>query len=1446
MHGSEGTPVPLKTWGGLVTLASPDSIPEGASPRCYDNDYIVGQTGTRSGLKSVYTYGASTVGPSPGTVAADIPFSGGTPWNSPGNVLLNTGVYATANLSSSGQASPVPAANSSTWNNPGNITSSSLFTTHMGGVLNGLNLVISGLAIPAGASISGLKLSYQGLVNSGPQTLFAALSFPGATGQSQALSNVLTGYTFGTPLYTWGLTLTPAMLNAGFTLSLAASGGSAIVSLNNAVLTVYYVLPGSISDGINVTSFGFSVPSTSTPQGFKIVVNGYSSVSPATLNVQMVKNGVAVGSARSVALPIGGVGPVSVGGSNDLFDAAWVFSDLNNTNFGFQLSVVGAGTTQALLGYATLAAYLAPQQANFDYVGTFTDQNGTVKNISLDADGNLWIEDVTNNPGVLTLALEGIAPNSFAVGVNGPGVEYLAFNDLTAGSDQPQQYTAEWIDRISQVGPGAPPVFTGQQATSNTFAITSITQPPANSDITDPGHISVLLWSAGPGSTAPGNVITVYYSPSFFGGSPQPSAQDMTLVNAFNAGNAVYVFLSGTPFGTGVYLVTSIGNALPPGVDHDRYYFTVQTVTSDYQHGTEVAGQYQMSVATMTMAQPVPGLTVGNQVTVSGASVADWDSTWTITQTPNSASMAITNTSVTASIATYSYSVLTGSPPAAGQLVTITNTTNANGALNLVNATIASATGGASGTFTIPVSVTSASSVPESGQATTAGTIFQFDPGLADLGTVTSPIFGNSTGGTLTFTASDAQLIGPGTRQGTVFFITRNGYWTAPAPPVIFTCSDNTLSIVVTQIPIGPPNVVARGIALTEPGQNGVPGGNFFTIPTEVDYTVQNVSYTATSFIINDNTSTTATLSFSDNVLLNATAIDVQGQNLFNLIEIGDPGWIVSYDSRNFYGLCRNKIQNFNNLSFDGGYLPATQLTPLGWSTPDIYGDLIVSPKFGDAYYIQNTSAGLLPVAGLISQTAYQDAYKQPILQPNTLYSVRVTARIPSGNTNGLLSIALISNNQTRGGIEFAFSILNTTLATYTSTGLLTVPFSTVPADLQLQISAVQLGAGADVEIDRVEVFPTAIPVLTTKVFGSYANDFESVDAVSGAVDFISENQQPVNGAVVMYDTFYALKDSSMYSLRSQPNLEPAQWDEPEVAQRAGACGINAYDFGEQWIVEACRNGIYLYEGGQPGKIMQEIYQIWDAINWSAKKSIWVRNDVTGRRLFVGIPLPTPNFWLPEAPTNANPQLPNVVLMCNYQGLDTGREIQAGPQMHTTMFGSLNAIDMRRKWSIWQIQSPYAAFVKTAHDQAFYICNGQDNSKVYALDPAAATDDGAPIDGLYTTAGLPTDAQREKIGLMDGNTRIGYIDMVADIAGVLQVRFLPNVLLGPNDSTVGYNPWTVPGGFAGTGKSLWNRKCSANFFAQRTYVELRGPDFNISALTLRINRDHWNAPWGVK
>ena len=1219
--------------------------------------------------------------------------------------------------------------------------------------------------------------------------------------------------------------------------------------------------PVSSANSVDITEFSFALSLSDAIAGIQVQAVAYASA-PATIQAQLISGGVVLAT-KTTALSLSSTS-ITFGELTDLWNTAWKTPSINAITFGVRLTLlVSEGFTEAN-GFAqnvqvTISVNTGLQ--TMQPLETFTNQDGLRYNLVVDHGGDLWVESLDTAPNALTLSRSGIAPGSMAVAIQGEGVQYMAFVNplIPGGSDMPLQWTPTYSDRITQVGPGVAPVFNPIPASGNNFSIYSITQNPAYYNMGNPGNFEELLWSVAPGSTSPGTTVTVYYATQF----NEPTWIDQTLVNAFNSGQSVYVYISGASFANGTYLVTSVGQGLPPGLDHWRYYFTIQVATSNYQRIISTPGQYQITLATMTMNEPIPGLTVGNHVTITGASISGWDSVWPISQTLNSSQMVITGTQVTASVATFNYALSGGSSavPAAGQLVTITGTTNADGVLNFVNATIVTATGGTTGSFTVLAPIVTAAFSPEEGLATTAGTGFAFDPGVTTLGTSENPIFGDSTGGSITFGASPGQLIGTGTKQGSVFFILRDGSYTCPAPPVTFTIPETTNAIIASQIPIGPPNVRGRGIILTESGQNGTPGANFFTLPNPVQYYDENVSYTATSFFINDNSTTSITMNFPEDVLTAGLAVDVYGYNLFNLIEIGDPVYISAYDSRNCYGQPLNKVQNLINMSFDGGYLQATAPLPLGWTQPT-NGALNVSPIFGNSYYISNTTGGTLTQAGLIQQTAYQDWELQPILEPNTGYSVRVTARCPSGITTegGALVYAIVSDGTVLGSYSLPLSSLTTEFARYSGVMLPDPGLTSIPANAVLQIYASNLPAGADVEIDRGDIFPTDIPVLLTTEYWSYVGLPTMVDGVTGNVIYTSENQHPVQAATILYDTHYVVKGwsgtapgSSLYSLQASPSLEPADWDEPEVSQRSGgACGPFAWSAGEQWFVAASRAGLYLFSGGQPGKITQEVQQVWDAINWNAGGSIWVDINLKARRLMVGIPLPTPNFWLPNAPVNAAPTSPNVVLMLSFQGIDSGEELKAMPQMHTTMFGTLMAVDMRRKWSLWYggVQSPYATTVQGVNGEQTRFGNGQGNSLVYFLDPTQnATDDGMPIDSLYTGSGLPNLAKRAEMPQL-GQDRVcwTYISQGLTSGGSVNLRLLGEYLYFPEPA--GYNTLSVPGGFAPGLQPLRNAYASLNFIATRTFFEWRQNDGNqgwtLSNIMLRARKAPWSAVLGIK
>ena len=48
--------VALTEFGGLVASLRPSELPDGASPRCIDMDFVVGRTMQRPGLQNRYSY----------------------------------------------------------------------------------------------------------------------------------------------------------------------------------------------------------------------------------------------------------------------------------------------------------------------------------------------------------------------------------------------------------------------------------------------------------------------------------------------------------------------------------------------------------------------------------------------------------------------------------------------------------------------------------------------------------------------------------------------------------------------------------------------------------------------------------------------------------------------------------------------------------------------------------------------------------------------------------------------------------------------------------------------------------------------------------------------------------------------------------------------------------------------------------------------------------------------------------------------------------------------------------------------------------------------------------------------------------------------------------------------------------------------------------------------
>ena len=558
-------------------------------------------------------------------------------------------------------------------------------------------------------------------------------------------------YTFGNPSYQWDTTLTAEFItSSSFGVSVstttAVNEGTEVYGLN---VTVYYTVDNS--DELQAKTFTFSIPSTAGVTGISPTFQAYSSAS-TSLTIQLLKNGVAVGT--PVVQPLTTTPTIySLGGGGDLWGSTWAYSDINSVGFGVQITASGEGTSY--VNDVDAVVYITPALANFNYINSYIQNNGQTYTLALDSNGSMWLENVTDLPGFLSLQNIFITPGTFAQSSPFNNREYICFSDLSIGTDRPRSFDGTNYYPVSQCGPGAPPSFTTSSKSGGsvlsitaytnpstdviTFTFTELTPPfipvvgslytiagtgnvgldgntfsvlgtPAPSDTTFsvestatgsgsvtatasptntynivsitqdqlgaveplPFNGQLILWSA-PGSYhTPGYTITAFYGSS---GSPENAA----LAAALDAGlYPVYVYITGAPFGNGTQLVTGHGTGAGPNQHGPIPYFTFLATSSSVIGGNN-NGEFQMTIATLTTALPIPNLVTGAQVQISGATPAGWNNTWTILDTLLNGAYNITSSQMLAGgIAQFQYesSSATGAPFVSnGQLIQLSGLT---------------------------------------------------------------------------------------------------------------------------------------------------------------------------------------------------------------------------------------------------------------------------------------------------------------------------------------------------------------------------------------------------------------------------------------------------------------------------------------------------------------------------------------------------------------------------------------------------------------------------------------------------------------------------------------------------------------------------------------------------------------------------------------------------
>ena len=605
-----------------------------------------------------------------------------------------------------------------------------------------------------------------------------------------------------------------------------------------------------------------------------------------------------------------------------------------------------------------------------------------------------------------------------------------------------------------------------------------------------------------------------------------------------------------------------------------------------------------------------------------------------------------------------------------------------------------------------------------------------------------------TSGGDSTITGGSSTLqpqVSPGVHQVSVIFETRQGYLTAPSAPVNWTTGGGRRA-EITNIPIGPANVIARILAFA-----GANGASFFYVGSNVPQ--------ATAMRIADNTTTSWTVDFSDAALLAGTNIDA----LFSQVTLGACVGAIDYSSRVFWWGERNRVDNFVNLSFDGGFDP-TNVIPLGWTLDATNGSGGAAESsivnWGFAYRIAGPDPTGPTLRGMITRSAFHDSEGVQILAPSQNYSVRV--RAAKGSSLGPANLRIELFSASLGQLAVA-SVSSAQLAAQYQEFI--VPFSAampavIPGDAVLRVYGDFQDQPALTEfiyVDDIEIFPTAQPFNVSQVRGSGVENPESFDALTGVLSVAESNGQAVRAAFKLREQLYFVKERSLYVTQDDGTNEPDRWNVSEVSRSVGTTSVNGVDVGEDWAVIAGREGVYLFGGSEPVKISQEIQPTWDQINWLYGHTIWVRVDTRNKRILVGVPLgPSATF-------------PNTILAMDYRGLASGDEIASASPVHfSSITKKLFCFGNARKWCPWQIGANSGALVERPDGTAqFLLGNSAGNGKIYELSQSQLSDDGSAINSYYTTAYFVPSEVEDSLQLRSHRKIFGYLTAYAEGSGSL-------------------------------------------------------------------------------
>lgn len=1006
---------------------------------------------------------------------------------------------------------------------------------------------------------------------------------------------------------------------------------------------------------------------------------------------------------------------------------------------------------------------LIPDNATVTYHKTFVQSNGNPLTLILDSMGRLWQEDVNNNPFVLTQFGKVVA-GSTCTSVTAQGREYMVFHNNIHGTDIPRQYDGTNLDRLSQ------------DAVGGNCEFANVPLAPANMDVSGGSNVGVTsITPIDPITTEEGTVIWQFLEIQTTSPHGLTVGQPFQIIGtshtAYNSYAQVVTSVIDATHFTIAYnssdsIASSGGNIAPIGgscVSNGVGYIKTQSplnvqvgfqlkILGSIGAGVNVTGiSISNGIATFSCDRNT-GLTpnayiqyfgpgpqfVANITSVSRAG----DITTVTTATAHNLQSSVPVNIVGVADASFNISGIPVLTVIDGTHFTYenidTDATSTGGLIQQVwplnpstvfqIQTVPSAT-----SFTVSIGYPDSSWTGGVWQPLTDGTFYitkVISPTYFEVKVPNwcNTIFGINVHYTAVTVTPYGQMA-PGLKQMVVLFQTRNGLVVGPCVPVTINVSGGQYGLA-TRVPIGPSTTSSRIIAFTGSG-----GSNFFYLPVAPQV---NGVIVGTSTVINDNVTTELFMDFSDNSLFQGIAIDIQGNDLFELDVMGPVLDVHFYASRLSLSGMPNQVPNLINMGFDGGYYADAPNMPLGWTQVTTGGVLVNSPldSGGQAWAI---SGGISPGpnSGQIAQSAYEDYLGIPISKPETTYQMMFRG-INTGGLHPTGSIVFeLSSASTGFSSKAQIGISEIILAP----GFLTVNFNlptpnNIPSDFMFNAYGINMTLGQTIVLDELFMVDSEAPWQLPASF-SYVKNLESFDGETGHLG-PTDDVSPIQTMFEHRDSLMMLTSLGLHETQDSAQGEPGSWPIREVSLFCGAAGPRAADTGENFsiwlsgpsVTPGAGLGCYVYTGGAVYKVSQEIQPDFDKINTAVISSSVIKIDPITRRIYVACPING---------ATAN----NVIYPLDYRELDVASDLVNRAPIHISYTGKMICSDLSRKWTLWNMFVNSMAIISRPNGVTQFTIGSGNGEKpgnsggfgsVYFLDPTKYTDDDfGQVNPYYTT-----------------------------------------------------------------------------------------------------------------